>query len=81
MEWSVRSPDLSPRVFLWIHSKSVVHNPQLQNLEELRERITEIHSASQRDVFEYVLRDFEQRLYNCWADNGQHFHRMLLVNV
>nr|XP_022918112.1 uncharacterized protein LOC111427283 [Onthophagus taurus] len=65
------------RLFLWGHLKSVVFTPQPQNLEELRQRITAACRGIQREVFENVRRSFEQRLYHCLANNGQHFEQLL----
>lgn len=78
IEWPPRSPDLTPPdFFLWGHLKSVVFKTQPESIEELRRRITEECRALSRETFENVRQEFENRLYYCLENNGNHFEHLL----
>lgn len=78
VEWPPRSPDLTPLdFFLWGHLKSVVYKTKPQNLEDLKARISAACREIQVEVFRNVREEYENRLYYCLQNNGQHFENLL----
>lgn len=78
IEWPARSPDLTPLdFFLWGHIKSVVYKTQPDDIEDLKRRITEASRAIPEEVFQNVREEFENRLYFCLENNGEHFEHLL----
>lgn len=78
IEWPPRSPDLTPLdFFLWGHLKSVIFKTQPQSIEELRGKIVQECRAIPPVTFENVRREFEDRLFYCLENNGQHFEHLL----
>ncbi|KYN06954.1 hypothetical protein ALC62_02077, partial [Cyphomyrmex costatus] len=73
IEWPPRSPDLTPLdFFLWGHLKFVVYKTLPENINDLRQRI-----AIPANTFQYVHSEFQNRLYYCLANNGEHFEHLL----
>ncbi|XP_050295593.1 uncharacterized protein LOC126735594 isoform X2 [Anthonomus grandis grandis] len=63
--------------FLWGHIKSVVYKTQPDDIEDLKRRITEASRAIPEEVFQNVREEFENRLYFCLENNGEHFEHLL----
>lgn len=77
IEWPARSPDLSPLdFFLWGHLKSMVYKTEPENIQDLRQRINHECRSIPRQVFQNVRFGFEQRLYQCLAENGGQFEQL-----
>lgn len=71
--WPPRSPDLSaPDYFLWGYLKAKVYADKPRNLQELKEAITAQIRAIDIDLCARVMRNFEERLQQCIAENGRH---------
>ena len=78
IEWPPRSPDLTPLdFFLWGHLKSIVYKTEPRDLEDLKRRITAACRELQAEVFRNVREEFENRLYHCLENNGQHFEHLI----
>lgn len=78
VEWPPRSPDLTPLdFFLWGHLKSVVFKTQPDSIQQLQERIIQECRAISRETFANVRQEFENRLYHCLENNGNHFEHLL----
>lgn len=77
--WAPRSPDLSPNdFFLWgyLHN-TVYNNVEIQNLDELKERIR-IHCGQiNPDFLRNSVRGFQNRLGYCLEVEGGHFEHLL----
>lgn len=77
IEWPARSPDLTPLdFFLWGYLKTQVYQSPVNDLHELRARISQECRNIQRETFEKVRREIENRLYYCLANNGSHFEQL-----
>lgn len=71
--WPPRSPDLSAAdYFLWGYLKAKVYADMPRNLQELKEAITAQIRAIDIDLCARVMRNFEERLQQCIAENGRH---------
>lgn len=78
VEWPARSPDLTPLdFFLWGYLKSIVYKTAPESIPELRNRITEGCRQINRQTFQNVREEFENRLYYCLANNGAHFENLI----
>lgn len=79
IEWPARSPDLSPNDFsLWGYLKSKVYtNEPINNLQELKDRISASCAGISLDHKQNILREFQDRLGYCLAVNGGHFENLL----
>ena len=73
MQWPPRSRDLIAwDYFLWGNLKARVYVDIPQNLQELKEAITKELRPIDTDLLERVMRNFEERLKQCIAENGRH---------
>lgn len=78
IEWPPRSPDLTPLdFFLWGHLRSVIYKTQPASIEELKDRISRECRNISRETFRNVRKEFENRLYYCLNNNGNHFEHLL----
>lgn len=78
IEWPPRSPDLTPLdFFLWGHLKSIVYKTQPADIDDLKRRIAAECRSISGEVFRNVREEFENRLYYCLQENGQHFEQLL----
>ena len=78
VEWPPRSPDLTPLdFFLWGHLKSVVYKTKPDSLQQLQDRIFQECRAISRETFVNVREEFENRLYYCLQNNGNHFEHLI----
>lgn len=78
LEWPARSPDLTPLdFFLWGYLKTIVYKTVPRDLQDLRYRISEACRSINRDVFQNVRQEFENRLFYCLANNGGHFEHLI----
>ena len=77
MEWPARSPDLTPLdFFLWRYLKSKVYSTKPQNLDELRQRITNTCTDIQPEMIQSAIQNFYVRLGQCQEVNGGHFEHL-----
>uniref|UniRef100_A0A1Y1MEB7 Tc1-like transposase DDE domain-containing protein n=1 Tax=Photinus pyralis TaxID=7054 RepID=A0A1Y1MEB7_PHOPY len=78
IEWPARSPDLTPLdFFLWGHLKSVVYKTEPASINDLRYRIVRECRSLSREVFKNVRNEFENRLWYCLEQNGEHFEHFI----
>uniref|UniRef100_V5G5F0 Transposable element Tc3 transposase n=1 Tax=Anoplophora glabripennis TaxID=217634 RepID=V5G5F0_ANOGL len=78
IEWPPRSPDLSPLdYFLWRQLKTKIYATQTDSLEDLRQRIINECRLVTPEMLQNVRQRFEQNLYNCMDEGGQHFEHLL----
>ena len=77
--WPARSPDISPNdFFLWGDLKTKLYtNIKYQNLDELKNRITEECRRYSDQHLEKVRREFYDRLGYCLAVNGGIFEHLI----
>lgn len=78
LEWPARSPDLTPLdFFLWGYLKTMVYKTPPQDIQDLRHRITDTCRQINNVTFTKVRQEFENRLYFCLANNGEHFEHLI----
>lgn len=80
LRWPPRSPDMNPLdYFLWGHMKTIVYRTDVENAEDLQQRILaageEIRNTP--GVFERVRSNFHRRLEACMQAHGGHFQQFL----
>ncbi|CAG4958954.1 unnamed protein product [Colias eurytheme] len=80
IQWPPRSPDMTQwTFFVWGTMKNYVYSVEIQNVEQLRERILEAASevramlAGTTDL----EREVRRRLFYCIRENGEHFEQFL----
>ena len=76
--WPPRSPDLNPLdFFLWGYLKTEVYRTEVQDIDELRERITaaayNLRLRQEGGTFELVRRNWIRRAQVCLQVNGENF--------
>ena len=72
MEWSARSPDLSPcDVFLWGYLKEKISKHRPRSLEVLKERIQQEIDSIPPELTRRVM-ILRERLQQCVANDGRH---------
>lgn len=80
-EWPARSPDLTPLdFFLWGYLKAKVFKSKPNDLEDLKNRISEEIqdiNANKQHFLINSLRSFVDRLGHCVAAGGQHFEPLI----
>ena len=75
---SIGPPDLNPcDFFLWGYLKDRVYVPKPNNIEELKNRITEEIQAIPDDMRERAILSFETRLRRVIGLDGGHFENVL----
>ena len=75
MEWSVRSPDVTPLdFFFWGYLKNKVYARHLYSLTELKIAIrSEIHTIKRdQDVLKRVCLSVTARVLECLKADGEH---------
>lgn len=80
VQWPARSADLTPLDFyLWGTLKNKVYgsNFNYNNVEELREAVTEAINGINRNTLRKVTGSVVKRCQLCLANNGQHFEHFL----
>ena len=79
--WPARSPDLTPNdFFLWGHLTTQIYShlhERPRNLEELREKITNILNCVSPETLSNVRREFYDRLGYCEAQQGGLFEHFI----
>ena len=71
--WPARSPDLTPMdFFVWGWVKDQVYRQPVNNLQELKARITRTMHDMPLDFASHSLLSFKSRLQSCIDNNGQH---------
>ncbi len=76
VEWSPRSPDLSPLdFFLWGYVKDRVYGRTSRNLEELKQKIEDVFLdlESNPTMLKNVIRSIPDRLQTCINNDGKQF--------
>ena len=77
MEWPAQSPDLSPcDVFLWGYLKEKVFKNRPRSLEDLKERIQQEIDSIPPELTRRVMKNFQERLQQCVANDGRHMSDM-----
>ncbi|GBO01243.1 hypothetical protein AVEN_271189-1 [Araneus ventricosus] len=73
MAWPPRSPDITPLDFyLWGYVKQHVYSERINDINPLKQRITDfIHSVTP-DILTHVWEERDYRLDVFWATNGAH---------
>lgn len=73
VHWPARSPDLTPMdFFVWGWVKDQVYRQPVNNLQELKARITRTMHDMPLDFAAHSLLSFKSRLQSCIDNNGQH---------
>lgn len=78
ISWAPRSPDLTPLdFFLWGHIKTNVYKTKVEDLNDLKSRITrEIHEIT-TETLDNVFLEIKKRLRFCIEVNGDNFEQYL----
>ena len=78
VEWPARSPDLSPcDVFLWGYLKEKVLKHCPRSLEDLKERIQQEIDSIPPELTRRVMKNFQERLQQCVANDGRHMSYLI----
>ena len=78
VEWPPRSPDLSPLDFyLWRHLKFMVYQVKIQDINHLKERITDAIRSIPSNVLMRVHQQWETRVNMCFENNGNHIEHII----
>ncbi|GBM52251.1 hypothetical protein AVEN_39767-1, partial [Araneus ventricosus] len=73
MAWSPRSPVITPLVFyLWDYMKQHGHSERINDINHLKQRITDVIHSVTPDVLTRVWEELDYRLDVCRATNGAH---------
>ncbi|GBM18979.1 hypothetical protein AVEN_1596-1 [Araneus ventricosus] len=73
MAWPPRSPDITPLDFyLWGYVKQHVHSERINDINHLKQRITDIIHSVTPDVLTRVWEELDYRLDGCRITNGAH---------
>ncbi|CAK9796229.1 hypothetical protein ANTPLA_LOCUS701 [Anthophora plagiata] len=71
--WSSRSPNLSPcDFFLWGYLKQIVFQTPVENVNDLRTRITIACRSISEEMLKSVEKQFLKRLQLCISNDGEH---------
>ncbi|RZC32396.1 hypothetical protein BDFB_015208, partial [Asbolus verrucosus] len=78
--WPSRSCDLTPYdFFLWPYIKNSIYTTPVDNLENLRHRITnkieELNNTL--NILKNVINSFKRRVLKCFQEGGGHFQHLL----
>lgn len=77
IEWPTRSPCLNPLdFFLWGYIKNQVYYRSTENVQELRERITDSIRSVNPDYIRAAVDDLAWRTTACIRENGGHFQHL-----
>lgn len=78
INWPARSPDLTPLdYFLWSHIKEQVYKQQINNREELHERIIEAIATITPEMVTNATNNLLRRAQLCIQCDGGHFEHLL----
>ena len=78
VEWPPRSPDLSPLDFyLWGHLKFMVYQVKIQDINHLKERITDAIRSIPSNVLMRVHQQWETRVNMCFENNGNYIEHII----
>ena len=78
VEWPPRSPNLSPLDFyLWGHLKFMVYQVKIQDINHLKERITDAIRSIPSNVLIRVHQQWETRVNMCFENNGNHIEHII----
>ncbi|GBN01928.1 hypothetical protein AVEN_113798-1 [Araneus ventricosus] len=73
MAWSPRSPDITPLDFyLWDYVKQHVYSERMNDINHLKQRITDVIHSVTPDVLTRVWEELDYRLDVCREANGTH---------
>ncbi|GBN12788.1 hypothetical protein AVEN_175699-1 [Araneus ventricosus] len=73
MAWPQRSPDITPLDFyLWGYVKQHEYSERINDINHLKQRITDVIHSVTPDVLIRVCEELDYRLYVCRATNGAH---------
>ena len=74
--WPPRSPDLTPPdFFLWGYVKDKVFRTPVQNVTQLKRRITQAIRSVTQEMLQNVWRNLENRLNAIIRENGRHIEQ------
>ena len=77
LKWPPRSPDLTPRDFLWGYVKGLVYVPPLlTNVVELKQRISSALETTTEDMRQQVWDELGYRLDVCRVAGGAHIEKL-----
>lgn len=78
VEWSARSPDLSPLdYFLWGNIKNTVYKQRYANIGELQDSVVAAFDGIPGRNIERAVRSIERRAQMCIQENGSLFEHLL----
>lgn len=78
IKWPARSPDLTPLdFFLWSYLKCRVYRVQLNNLDDLRNRILEEAALNDQNIIRKAVSNFYEHIAHCQTVNGAQFEHLL----
>ncbi|GBM15849.1 hypothetical protein AVEN_260127-1 [Araneus ventricosus] len=73
MAWPPRSPDITPLDFyLWGYVKQHMYSERINDINHLKQRITDVIHSVTPDVLTCVWEELDYRLDVCKATNGTH---------
>ncbi|GBM66040.1 hypothetical protein AVEN_39592-1 [Araneus ventricosus] len=73
MAWPPRSSDITPLDFyLWGYVKQHVYSERINDINHLKQRITDVIHSVTPDVLTRVWEELDYRLDVCRATNGAH---------
>ncbi|GBO22716.1 hypothetical protein AVEN_46074-1 [Araneus ventricosus] len=73
MSWPPLSPDITPLDFcLWGYVKQHVYSERINDINHLKQRITDVIHSVTPDVLTRVWEELDYRLDECKAINGAH---------
>ena len=76
ISWAPRSPDLTQLdFFLWGHVKPNVYKTPINNLDELKMKITEEIESIEKETLQHVFQEIEKRLNFCISIKGDTFEQ------
>lgn len=76
IEWSPRSPDLSPPdFFAWSVDKDAVYSKKPVSIDQLEDEIVKAFQQISIELCKKVCRSVEFRLHKCIQANGLHFEQ------
>ena len=76
--WPARSPDLNPLdFFLWGAIKDRVYSIEIQNEDDLRQRIVQAFQAITPEMLESTILNNRRRIACCIQQNGGHIENFL----
>lgn len=78
VRWPARSPDLTPPdYFLWGTLKNRVYKTEIQDIEQLKDRIHAAFRSIRRRDLRRTIENMKKRIGNCIAQNGGLFEHLM----